>query len=149
MAGAMEHVRSTFRQAMTKGSAIAAKVLAALAALTGLFFLLPNAHCCDESDPALERLIVRANAGAMDAIHALYAKARVDRVRPEEELWALEGALRNNKPLRDAYAVMFKGEANSDRRRQVLAMVQASKLPGAPCLLATLEESRLRSALCN
>lgn len=123
--------------------------VAVLALLTSLFFLLPKTNCCDESDPQLEQLTDRAAAGQLDAIETLYERAKKEGVEPMQEHWAFEGALRGDKALRRAYVEIFKSEISVERRQRLLATIKASEMPGAPCLLESLEASPPISAACK
>lgn len=129
---------------------IFAKCAAVLALLVGLFFLLPKTkNCCDAFAPELEKLIIRGHAGDIDAIATLHAKAKKEGIKAEEELWALEGGLRGNETLRRAYVEIFKSEINPERRQRLLATIKASEMPGAPCLLDSLEGSPPHNTACK
>lgn len=118
--------------------------------LAGVFFLLPKTNCCDDADPELEALTSRAVAGQLDAINVLYQRAKAEGVQPMEEHWALEGALQGDKSLRRAYVEMFKTRIDADRQQRLLAGIsRRAEMPGAPCLIATLNETSTVSSVCR
>lgn len=118
--------------------------------LAAALFSLPKKSCCDDADPELEALTARAMAGELDAIKVLYQRAKTEGVQPMEEYWAMEGALRGDKALRDAYVKIFHSRMDADRKQRLLAaMKDRSAMPGATCLLAMLSEASPAGAACN
>lgn len=118
--------------------------------LIGIFFLLPKHNCCDDPNPELEALTTRAFAGELDAINELYQRAKIEGVEPNEEYWALEGALKGDKKLHRAYVKIYKTRVSADRKQQLLESVVArSDMPGAPCLIEMMNEVLPSSSACN
>lgn len=114
------------------------------------FLLLPKRNCCDDADPELEALTTRAMAGQLDAINALYQRAKADGVQPMEEHWALEGALQGDKSLRQTYAQMFKTGIDADRKKRILKSIsERTEMPGTSCLLATLNDASSADSVCR
>lgn len=125
-------------------------VVAALALLSGLFFLLPRANCCDEPDKQLEQLTARAKDGHLDAISQLYDRAKREGVKPLQEHWSLEGALRGDKDLRSAFIEAFETRISPERQERILSTIrERSSMPGAPCLLELLESPSPVGAACK
>lgn len=124
--------------------------IAVLALFTSLFFVLPKTNCCDELDPQVEELTNRATAGQLDAITTLYERAKKAGVEPNQEYWALEGALRGDRALRLAYIEMFKTRIDPDRQQRLLTIIkERSAMPGTPCLLESLEMSSPINSVCK
>lgn len=121
------------------------------ALLAAAFFSLPRHNCCDDADPELEALTPRAMAGDLGAIKALYQRAKTEGVQPMEEHWAMEGALRGDKALREAYVEVFHARImDADRKQRLLAaMKDRSEMPGATCLLAMLGGASSAGAACK
>lgn len=112
-----------------------------LLGITGIFFLLPKTNCCDERDWILEEMTSRASAGDLPSIRYLYARARTEKVPPQEEYWALEGALQGDRSLRLAYSGIFNTIYTDERKQWMINHIRQnrSNLPGSHCLVVLLE----------
>jgi len=139
----MENLFGVTWQMKNKINLVIAKCAIAILLLAGIFLLLPRTkNCCDKFDPHLEKLNDRAYAGEIDAIRTLYNSAKRDGVKPMEELWAMRGALAGDAGLRTAYIEIFRTRIDIERQNRLLSSFREQiSMPGAPCLLQSLDKS--------
>lgn len=117
--------------------------------LVAAFFLLPKGGCCEKDNPSLDATMVSAGKGDIDAIRKLYEIAKVEKVRPMEEHWALQGAMKGDRNLRLAYSELF-AQMDQERQRRVLAQIKEQPtLAGAACVLKSLGASMPQGWSCQ
>jgi hypothetical protein len=118
--------------------------------LVAALFFLPKVRCCEQDSAELEALTRAAADGQVAAIRALFERARKDGVPALEEHWALEGALRGDEQLRNAYIALFRTRFTDDRRKQVIARLSNEKnVTGAACLIAVLSNQHAPAGSCS
>lgn len=133
---------------MMRARFVALAVGIAAVAVSGAL-LLPRASCCETAEPLSDKLNAEAANGNLAAISALYVQAKSDGVRPMEEHWALEGALRGDGALRSAFAGYFKS-MDPARQQRVLGQIREKlTMAGAPCLLQSLGDASIAGVACD
>jgi hypothetical protein len=131
-----------------KKSLIAACIVAA-AFLLGVLAVLVNEDCCEKDDPERTALMSAAFNGDVKAIRVLYDEAKSSGVRPMEEHWAMEGALRGDHALQLAYRELFS-QMEANRRAAVLqGIANRRATPGADCLYKALAASGAEAFSCQ
>jgi hypothetical protein len=128
---------------------IAVAVGVSVLAVADGWLLLPMPNSCEKTDPELDRLTASAGRGDMEAISVLFAQAKRDGVQPMQEHWALEGGLRGNRALRQAFVDYFNGMRMDHQQRVVAQIKLRSAMLGAPCLLRALGDSSVVAQACN